>query len=265
MGDRFRTLWAAATVAALLALPAAAQMGGGGKDAQVQQAVQEQLGKKKQWKDVKASVSDGVVTLTGRTQTYADKERAEKKVERVGGVSGVINRVEVAGNVPDQELFETIADKLRYDRVDQGIILGSSRNVTAGNTFNSFNVDVKNGIVTISGNARTDADAASAIAIAESTPGVKDVIDNIEVAPASIMDDQLRIRVARAIYGDPVLSKYAMDPQHPIRIIVQNGKVTLEGMVLNEGDRNIAGIRANGVSGVFSVTNNLAVADQKAR
>jgi osmotically-inducible protein OsmY len=251
-------------MAALLALPAAAHAQKGSSDAQVQQAVQDQMSKKKQWQNVKVAVSDRVATLTGTTETYADKARAERKAGHISGVSSVVNKIEVsAGNVSDDQLFETIADKLRYDRVDQGIIMGAGRNVTAGNTFNSFNVDVKNGVVTLSGNARTASDAASAVAIVENTPGVKDVIDNIEIAPASIMDDQLRIRVARAIYGDPVLSKYAMDPQQPIRIIVQNGKVMLEGQVLNEGDKDIAGIRANTVSGVFAVQNNLAVANQQ--
>jgi len=247
---------------ALLAVPAVAKSG---NDGSLQQKVQQEIGKKKQWSNVQVAVADGVVTLTGKTKTYADKARAERKAEHIDGVRAVVNQIAVdAGSVSDDQLFQTIADKLRYDRVDQGVLMGVNRNVTAGNTFNSFNVDVKNGVVTLSGNARTDTDAASAVALVENTPGVKDVIDNIEIAPASGMDDQLRIQVARAVYGDPVLSKYAMDPQRPIRIIVENGHVTLDGMVLNEMDKNVAGIRANGVSGVFSVKNNLMVANQSA-
>jgi len=251
---------------ALLAMPAA---GSNASDGPLQQKVQQEISKKKQWNNVKATVSDGVVTLAGNTKTYADKQKAERKAEHVDGVRSVVNQITVdAGSVGDDQLFQTIADKLRYDRVDEGVLLGVGRgnnNVTAGNTFNSFNVDVKNGVVTLSGNARTEADAASAVAIVEHTEGVRDVIDNIEVAPASGMDDELRVRVARAIYGDPVLGKYAMDPQRPIRIIVQNGRVTLDGMVMNEMDKNVAGIRANGVSGVFAVKNDLMVANQQAR
>jgi osmotically-inducible protein OsmY len=255
---------APALLAGLLALPAVAQpQKSGANDAQVQQEVQKELNKK-QWKDVQTNVSDGVVTLTGTVATYNDKARAERKAEHAKGVSSVVNKIEVnAGNVSDDQLYQTIADKLRYDRVDQGIIMGVSRNVTAGNTFNNFNIDVKSGVVTISGNARTDADAASALALIENTPGVKDVIDNIEVAPASAMDDQLRLRIARAVYSDPVLQKYAMDPQAPIRIIVQNGHVTLAGMVLNDMDKNVAGMRANQVAGAFSVKNDLMVANQR--
>ena len=89
--------------------------------------------------------------------------------------------------------------------------------------------------------------------------GVEQVDNQIEVLPTSPMDDQLRRRLFRAIYYYPALQKYAMGVQKPIRIIVKNGNVTLEGVVDNEADKNIANIRARGVSGAFSVTNNLQV------
>jgi hyperosmotically inducible protein len=89
--------------------------------------------------------------------------------------------------------------------------------------------------------------------------GVERVDNQIEVLPTSPMDDQLRLRLYRAIYGDPVLEKYALPVNKPIRIIVKNGNVTLEGVVDNETDKNVAGLRANGVPGVFSVKNNLVV------
>src|SRR6266446_1526149 len=90
--------------------------------------------------------------------------------------------------------------------------------------------------------------------------GVEKVDNQIEVLPTSPMDDELRLKLYRAIYGYGPLEKYSLGVQKPIRIIVKNGHVTLEGVADNEGDKNLAGIRANGVSGVFSVTNNLAVA-----
>jgi hyperosmotically inducible protein len=90
--------------------------------------------------------------------------------------------------------------------------------------------------------------------------GVEKVDNQIEVLPTSPMDDRLRVRLYRAIYGYAPLQRYAMPVIKPIRIIVKNGHVTLEGVVDNEADKNIAGIRANGVSGIFSVTNNLVVA-----
>jgi hyperosmotically inducible protein len=84
-------------------------------------------------------------------------------------------------------------------------------------------------------------------------------VNKIEVLPPSPMDDRLRLQLFHAIYGFPALEKYALGVQKPIRIIVNSGRVTLEGVVDNEGDKNIAGIRANGISGIFSVTNNLRV------
>jgi hyperosmotically inducible periplasmic protein len=90
--------------------------------------------------------------------------------------------------------------------------------------------------------------------------GVEKVDNQIEVLPLSPMDDRLRLSLYRAIYGYPALQRYAMPVLKPIRIIVKNGHATLEGVVDNQGDKNIAGIRANGVHGVFSVTNNLVVA-----
>jgi hyperosmotically inducible protein len=90
--------------------------------------------------------------------------------------------------------------------------------------------------------------------------GVEKVDNQIEVLPLSPMDDRLRRSVYRAIYGYPPLQRYAMPVHKPIRIIVKNGNVTLEGVVDNEGDKNLAGMRARGVPGAFSATNNLVVA-----
>ena len=93
--------------------------------------------------------------------------------------------------------------------------------------------------------------------------GVEKVDNQIEVLPPSPMDDGLRLRLYRAIYGFPALEKYAMPVIKPIRIIVKSGNVTLEGVVDNQADKDMAGLRANSVSGVFSVTNNLMVVKDK--
>jgi hyperosmotically inducible protein len=95
--------------------------------------------------------------------------------------------------------------------------------------------------------------------VVKSIEGVESVDNQIEVLPPSPMDDRIRQRLFRAIYGYAPLQKYALGVQKPIRIIVKNGQVSLEGVVDNETDKNLAGIRANGVSGTFKVTNNLNV------
>ena len=90
--------------------------------------------------------------------------------------------------------------------------------------------------------------------------GVEKVINKIDVLPPSSMDDGLRLRLFRAIYEFPALEKYGMPSIKPIRIIVKSGRVSLEGVVDSEADKNLAGIRANTVPGIFAVTNNLFVA-----
>jgi len=89
--------------------------------------------------------------------------------------------------------------------------------------------------------------------------GVEKVVNNIEVLPTSINDDRIRRATYRAIYGSTVLSQYQLRAVPPIHIIVKNGNVTLEGVVARQMDKDVAGIKANGVQGVFGVTNNLAV------
>jgi osmotically-inducible protein OsmY len=232
-----------------LYMPSMSQAMKGGKfDDQILQDVQKQINGKKDFKDVTASVDDQIVTLTGTVNVYIDLVNLEKRIKKVKNVEAVRNHVTVSSTAPDAELQEKLASKLRYDRVGYG------------NVFNALGLQVKDGVVTISGNVHDYPSRDSALAIAETMPGVKDVIDNIEVAPVSNFDDDLRLRLYRAIYGDPSLSKYAMDPQKPIRIVVDNGHVTLYGVVISDLDKQLAGTRANGVSGAFSVDNQLVVA-----
>jgi hyperosmotically inducible protein len=87
--------------------------------------------------------------------------------------------------------------------------------------------------------------------------GVTAVNNQIEVLPVSMNDDQIRRAEYRAIYSSPNFEQYSMQVVAPIHIIVKNGNVTLEGVVANDGDRDLANIRAKGVPGVFSVTDNL--------
>ena len=218
-------------------------------DQQIQQAVSRKIQESGKLQKVSSSVEDGIVTLTGTVDLYQDKLDAAKKAKKTANVNGVRNDIAVAGeNVADSKLEQKLAKQLAYDRVGY-----------SDNPFNYLAVTVKDGIVTLRGDVYWDVPRDSAMSIIARTPGVKDVVDEAKVLPTSIFDDTLRRREALVIYRDSVLSRYASDPAKPIRIVVDNGHVTLYGTVQNEMDRNLAGIRAGEVSGVFSVQNKLVV------
>lgn len=127
------------------------------------------------------------------------------------------------------------------------------------NVFDYITFKVEGNTVTLNGAVTEPTVKTDAGRVVKRIEGVSKVEDNIEVLPPSNMDDRLRLRLFRAIYGYEPLQKYALSVTKPIRIIVKSGRVTLEGVVDNEADKNFAGLRANGVSGIFSVTNNLQV------
>ncbi len=202
--------------------------------------------------NVRAAADDGAITLQGTVERYADKLKAEREARHSGHVAAVRDEIEVAGQtVPDAVLQDRLARKLAYDRIG------------FGHVFNALALNVKNGVVTVAGEVLNQPDRDSALSIVQNQPGVKDVVDRVRVLPTSPFDDDVRIRTLRAIYGDPVLSRYAMDPQAPIRIIVDRGHVTLYGMVDNTLDKQVAGMRANQVFGAFSVDNELVARDQE--
>ena len=114
--------------------------------------------------------------------------------------------------------------------------------------------------VTLLGQVTRPVLKSDAEAVVKRIEGVASVKNDIEVLPLSPMDDQLRRAEFRAIYGETGMQRYANQPIPAIHIIVKNGNVTLEGVVDNEMDRNLANLRANEVPNVFSVKNNLVVA-----
>ena len=114
--------------------------------------------------------------------------------------------------------------------------------------------------VTLMGQVTRPTLKSDAEGVVKNIEGVASVKNEIEVLPLSPMDDQLRRAVYRAIYSEPGLSRYGFQAVASIHIIVKNGNVTLEGIVDNETDRNLANLRANQVPNVFSVKNNLVVA-----
>jgi hyperosmotically inducible protein len=126
--------------------------------------------------------------------------------------------------------------------------------------FDDLGFSVNGGTVTLSGEVTRPTLKQDAESTVKGIPGVTNVVNNIEVLPLSPTDDAARIAVYRAIYGDSALSsRYAYRAAPSIHIIVKNGHVRLEGVVANQMDKQIAGMRAKGVSGIFSVDNQLQV------
>jgi hyperosmotically inducible protein len=129
--------------------------------------------------------------------------------------------------------------------------------------FDDIKYSVSGYDVTLTGQVTNPTLKRDAENVVKHIEGVEKVNNQIEVLPPSSMDDGLRLLLYRAIYGFPALEKYAMPVIKPIRIIVKSGNVTLEGVVDNKADRDLAALRANGVPGIFSVTNHLQVVAPK--
>jgi len=130
--------------------------------------------------------------------------------------------------------------------------------------WDNINLRVTNGNVDLLGEVSQPYKKSDLQNIIARIPGVKSVDNDLKVLPLSNIDDRLRVQVARAIFRDPVLSRYAMGALPSIHIIVDNGHVTLEGVVGSQMDKNIAGIRASGAGLSFGpVVNNLQVENSK--
>ena len=221
----------------------------GPADAQVQTDAQKQL-HGKQFRDVHVGIANGVATLTGAVDLLYDKLDAEKRIARMHETASIDNQitVDVPPGITDQGIFNKLGTKLAYDREGYGTL-----------PFNSITLQVQNGVALIGGEVVEPADKDSAIGLVADMPGVRGIVDHLEVAPVSPDDWRIRRALFQAIYGAPQFQRYAIDPAKPIRIVVLNGHATLTGVVVGTGDRELAGIRANSIPGIFSVENDLQV------
>ena len=152
------------------------------------------------------------------------------------------------------------ADTGEGERKDLQVFNDISKTVTRYTHFTVFdNVDaaVKNGVVTLTGQVTMPFKRDDIEKRVAKIDGVKQVNDKITVLPVSQFDDQLRYRIARAIYNNPNFWNYAISANPPIHVVVEHSRVTLEGVVLSDVDRAIARSIATNQFGVMSVTNNL--------
>jgi hyperosmotically inducible protein len=162
--------------------------------------------------------------------------------------TGVVMAANTDPNAPrtDTQIADKVAHEMRmYSRYT---------------IWDNIAVRVREGDVELTGQVSQPFKKADLGRLAQRVPGVRSVTNQLEVLPTSFFDDRLRLQVARAIYRDPVLSRYAIQSVPPIHIIVDNGHVTLEGVVNNDMEKNVAGIRAGQAGLSFGqVTNNLRV------
>ncbi len=204
--------------------------------------------------NIKVDVDDGIVKLEGKVISNAARRRAEQLAARVDDVMRVENKLEVEA-------------KSRNDQVVADEIAKDIRGHAFFDIFDWVEGRVVNGVVTLTGAVREPWRREEYANIAEDVLGVREVNNQIRVLPTSIYDDQLRVQTARLIYGDPRFVRYANRSNPPIHIIVENGRITLEGAVGTELEKNLAGsiVRSGTLS--FDVANNLKVdsANQEAR
>ena len=125
--------------------------------------------------------------------------------------------------------------------------------------FDDLSFRVDDGAVTLLGYVSRPTLKTDSERVIKKIEGVEKIVNQIEVLPLSPSDDRIRVATARMLFGHPMLNRYALQVIPSIHIIVKNGNVSLDGTVDSENDRNVAGIEANSVPGVFQVKNNLKV------
>jgi len=175
-------------------------------------------------------------------------KRITQKVTLIAAIAILTLPVFARNSAPQGDL----ADQVRHELVMLPFF----------NVFDDLNYSVNDGVVTLSGSVTNPVVKDDAGRVVKRLPGVVQVINNIKVLPLSSLDNRIRFAEYRAIFGFSDLYRYAMGANPSIHIIVENGHVTLTGVVASQTDKNVAYIRANSVPGVFSVTNDLRVAEQ---
>ena len=217
-------------------------------DTQAMEGIQSRLNHAKvnQHGDVQVTVDRGVATLAGTVDNLGTKFDAEKAAERTQGVTQVVNNIRVrAQGIDDQQILKQARHEINM--------------YYAYGMFDHVDFQVNNGVLTVDGDVTQPFKKIDIRRILERVKGVTVLENNIEVLPNSPFDDRLRAQVARAIYGSAFFTPYANLALPPIRIVVKNGNVTLEGVVVNNMDRVQAGMAANLAGLAFSVVNNLQI------
>lgn len=195
---------------------------------------------------VTVNVNDRIATLAGAVDRAAKAERAYQIAKKTDGVGAVENKIAVESARTDQDIARDVTHEIRmfpfYD------------------IFDLVNGEVHDGVVTLRGAVRLPQRFNDYANLAKQVSGVKAVKNELEVLPTSTFDDQIRLRMARAIYGSSGLgTRYGFQALPPIHIIVKNGDVRLEGAVLNSLDKQLAERAARFAATYFKLENNLQI------
>jgi osmotically-inducible protein OsmY len=198
---------------------------------------------------VGVSVAGGIVTLRGNVPTLWLKQRAIEETAKVDDVISVVSELTVPRGESDQHIAALVATRLqRY---------------VFFTIFDDANVEVDNGIVTLTGRVTMPYKSEAFADLAARVPGVQEVRNEVRTLPVSLFDDQLRYAVARRIYGDELFVRYAVQVNPPIHIIVERGHVALTGVVNSEVERRKAEAIARATFSVMSVTNKLSIEQEE--
>jgi hyperosmotically inducible protein len=223
----------------LVALPAGAAL----SDSEIQTLIEVSLRDKK-ITGLRVSVNDAVVTLAGIVPNAWAKARAMELALKPQDVQSlVVDELKVARGESDAQVGETVANRVRR------YVLYS--------VFDDVNLAVQEGVVTLTGRVTQGFKVKDIEDVVSRVMGVQEVRNELQVLPTSMVDDQLRNSVASQIYGDPLFESYAFQVNPPIHIIVENGRVTLTGVVTSQVERTKAEMIARLVFGVMAVENKL--------
>ncbi len=243
-GDRYRFVLTVTLLAtALFGLPALAQQPAPLPDSQIQALITHQLNDKHI--HVRASVSDGVVSLDGMVQSLWEKEEAMDLSRKTHDVQKVLSTITIARAESDKAIADKVVDQVRR--------------YVFYTVFDDIEMTVLNGVVTMTGQVTMPMKASEIANLVSRVQGVQAIDNKIEVLSTSPFDDQLRMSVASQIYRDPLFWNYSMQANPPIHVIVDKGNVTLTGVVNTELEKTKAEMIARNTFGVFAVTNKLRV------
>ena len=194
---------------------------------------------------VNVSVQDAVVTLSGTVPSLWLKEEAITRARKADDVGSVVADLAVMKGEGDQRLADEIAKRVRQ--------------YVFYSVYDDIEAFVRDGIVTLGGKVTMPYKASAIANLVARVHGVREIDNQISSLPVSSFDDQLRVAIATQIYRDPLFWNYAIQVNPPIHIVVENGRVTLKGVVMSEVERRVAESTARGTFGVLSVENRLTL------